>query len=116
VRAGSIHVGWTAEGSPSLYTLDVLAADATLALDLAGAPSLRGRARGQALAAADTVDARLRTHERFFAAVERGDPAAVPCTPRDALGTLAVAIACESAIATGREVGVGTVPMRGLSP
>jgi predicted dehydrogenase len=103
---GAIHVGWTAEGSASVYTLDVLSADATLALDLAGAPSLRGRARGQAVDAADAVDARLRTHERFFAAVERGDPAAVACTPRDALGTLAVALACEEAIATGAEVSV----------
>lgn len=113
---GAIHVGWTTEGSPSVYTLDVLAADVTLALDLARAPRLQGRARGQAVEAADTVDARLHTHERFFAAVERGDPAAVTCTPRDALGTLAVALACESAIATGGEVRVGTVPIRGLSP
>jgi myo-inositol 2-dehydrogenase / D-chiro-inositol 1-dehydrogenase len=113
---GAIHVGWTAEGSPSVYTLDVLAADATLALDLGRAPSLTGRAQGQAVAGADTVDARLRTHERFFAAVERGDPAAVACTPRDALGTLAVALACEEAIATGREAHVGTVPGRGQSP
>ncbi len=113
---GTIQVGWSAEGSPSVYTLDVLAADATLALDLGKAPSLTGRAQGQMVAAADTVDARLRTHERFFAAVERGDPAAVACTPHDALGTLAVALACESAIATGAEVEVGTVPGRGLSP
>ncbi len=103
---GAIHVGWTTEGSPSVYTLDVLAADVTLALDLAGAPRVRGRARGQAVEAADGVDARLRTHERFFAAVARGDPAAVACTPRDALGTLAVALACETATATGREVQV----------
>jgi predicted dehydrogenase len=113
---GAIHVGWTAEGSPSVYTLDVLAAEATLALELGSAPALRGRARGQAVAAADTVDARLRTHERFFAAVERADPAGVACTPRDALGTLAVALACEEAIATGAEVEMGTVPVRGLSP
>jgi myo-inositol 2-dehydrogenase / D-chiro-inositol 1-dehydrogenase len=113
---GAIHVGWTAEGSPSVYTLDVLAADATLALDLAGAPSLTGRARGKGVAAADTVDARLHTHERFFAAVERADPAAVACTPRDALGTLAVALACESAIGTGREVSVEEpVPGTGCS-
>jgi myo-inositol 2-dehydrogenase / D-chiro-inositol 1-dehydrogenase len=113
---GAIHVGWTVEGSPSVYALDVLAADATLTLDLAGAPSVRGRARGQALVGADTIDARLRTQERFFAAVERGDPAAVACTPRDALGTLAVALACESAIAAGGDVEVGTVPGPGLSP
>jgi len=103
---GAIHVGWSAEGSPSTYTLDVLAAEATLALDLGAAPTLRGRAGGEPVAAADTIDARRRTHERFFAAVERGDPGAVACTPRDAFGTLAVALACESAISTGREVAV----------
>jgi myo-inositol 2-dehydrogenase / D-chiro-inositol 1-dehydrogenase len=110
---GAIHVGWSAEGSPSVYTLDVLAAEATLALDLGRAPRLSGRARGEAVEATDTVDARLYTHRRFFAAVERGDPAAVACTPRDALGTLAVALACESAIATGREVEVGERPRTG---
>jgi predicted dehydrogenase len=103
---GAIHVGWSAEGSPSVYTLDVLAAEATLALDLGRAPALRGRAGGEPVTAEDSVDARLRTHERFFAAVERGDPGAVACTPRDAFGTLAVALACESAIVTGREVAV----------
>jgi predicted dehydrogenase len=103
---GAIHVGWTTEGSPSVYTLDVLAADATMALVLGRVPALSGRSGGAAVEAADTVDARLRTHERFFAAVERGDPAAVACTPRDAFGTLAVALACEAAIATGREVAV----------
>lgn len=112
---GSIVVGWTTEGSPSVYTLDVLAAGATLALDLGREPALRGRAGGQAVEATDAVDARLHTHQRFFAAVERGDPAAVACTPRDALGTLAVALACESSIATAREVPVGRVPGRGLS-
>jgi predicted dehydrogenase len=106
---GAIHVGWSAEGSPSVYALDVLAAEATLALDLGRAPRLLGRARGEAVEAADVVDARLHTHQRFFAAVEHGDPAAVACTPRDALGTLSVALACESAIATGREVEVVTV-------
>jgi myo-inositol 2-dehydrogenase / D-chiro-inositol 1-dehydrogenase len=103
---GSIVVGWTTEGSPSVYTLDVLAAGATLALDLGREPALRGRAGGQAVAATDAVDARLHTHQRFFAAVERGDPTAVACTPRDALGTLAVALACESSIATARAVEV----------
>ena len=63
---GAVHVGWTGEGSASVYTLDVLAADATLELRL--------------------------------------DPAAVACTPRDALETLTVALAGETAIATGEIV------------
>jgi myo-inositol 2-dehydrogenase / D-chiro-inositol 1-dehydrogenase len=113
---GAIQVGWSAEGSRSVYSLDVLAAEATLTLDLGRAPRLSGRARGRTVEAADTLDARLHTHERFFAAVERGDPAAVACTPRDALGTLAVALACEEAMATGGVVEVGTVPGRGPSP
>jgi myo-inositol 2-dehydrogenase / D-chiro-inositol 1-dehydrogenase len=103
---GTISVGWTSEGSRPVYTLDVLAADATLALELDPEYHLRGRADGRAVDVSETADARHRSQQRFFAAVEQGAPGAVACTPRDALGTLAVALACESAIATAQEVRV----------
>jgi len=103
---GAVHAGWTAEGSPPLYAMDVLAADATLTLELDPAPRLRGRAAGRAVEAADTVPARLHSQQRFFAAADRGDPAAVACTPDDALATLATLIAAEAAIATGATVAV----------
>jgi predicted dehydrogenase len=103
---GAVHVGWSREGSPPVYTLDVLGADVTLALVLDPAYRLRGRAHGQDVDVADTTDARRRSVERFFAAAAAADPAAVACTPRDALHTLAVALACEAAIASGGVVRV----------
>jgi predicted dehydrogenase len=103
---GTVSAGWTSEGSRPLYTLDVVAADATLVLDLDPEYRLRGRAGGRAVDLSETADARHLSQQRFFAAVEQGAPDAVACTPRDALGTLAVALACETAIASAQEVRV----------
>jgi predicted dehydrogenase len=47
-----------------------------------------------------------RSIARFLEAVRGGDPGAVPCTPRDALGTLRVALACERALESGTVVSV----------
>ena len=71
---GTVSAGWTSEGSPPLYTLDVLAAEATLALDLDPDYRLRGRARGRDLDVSETADARRRSQQRFFAAVAAGRP------------------------------------------
>ena len=109
---GGVHVAWTGEGSRPVYSLDVLAADATLALTLDPDFRLRGRAGGSPIDVADMVDARRLSQARFFAAVASGAPAAVACTPREALGTLAVALACESAIAGGHEVRVPRLEAR----
>jgi myo-inositol 2-dehydrogenase/D-chiro-inositol 1-dehydrogenase len=106
---GAVHAGWTDEGSPALYAMDVLAADATLTLELDPALRLRGRAGGRAVDAADTVAPRLRSQQRFFAAVAAGDPSAVACTPDDALETLAAVLAAEEAVATGAAVPVDSV-------
>ena len=106
---GAVTAGWTGEGSRPVYSLDVLAADVTLALVLDPDFRLRGRARGRDVDVTETADARRRSQERFFEAVARGAPGAVACTPRDALGTLAVALACETAIATAQEVRVPRV-------
>ena len=47
---------------------------------------------------------------RFVDAVEAGTPNAVFCTPRDAIGTLATALACErSLLEGGRSVEVAEV-------
>jgi predicted dehydrogenase len=103
---GTVSAGWTSEGSRPLYTLDVLAADATLVLDLDPEYRLRGRAGGRWVDLSETADARHLSQQRFFAAVEQGAPDAVACTPRDALATLAVALACETSIASAQEVRV----------
>ena len=63
---GAVHVGWTAEGSASVYTLDVLAADVTLELSLDSELHLRGRANGRPIDVTDTVDARRRSVQRFL--------------------------------------------------
>ena len=49
---------------------------------------------------------RLSTVTRFLDAARRSDPAAVPCTPADALATLRALLACEQAIASGERVSV----------
>ena len=86
----------------------MLAADVTLALELDPDFRLRGRAGGRDGRRAPTRPTRAaRSQQRFFAAVaarRRRPPSRA--RPRDALGTLAVALACETAIATAQEVRV----------
>ena len=48
-----------------------------------------------------TVHPFERSVARFLEAVEAGDPARVFCAPRDALGTLATALACERSLLEG---------------
>jgi predicted dehydrogenase len=49
---------------------------------------------------------------RFLGAVRAGRPEMVVCRPEDAARTLAVAVAAEEALRTGRTVPVETVPPR----
>jgi hypothetical protein len=46
---------------------------------------------------------------RFLDAARDHDPAGVVCTPPDAAATLAVAVAAERALETGRSVAVETL-------
>ncbi|HZR95604.1 MAG TPA: Gfo/Idh/MocA family oxidoreductase [Gaiellaceae bacterium] len=100
----TIVVAWTREGQPRRYDLDVVAEDATLSLTLDPEFSLRGVSRGR------TVDARSGEHPfersigRFLDACRANDKSRVFCTPADAARTLAVARACEQALATGETV------------
>ena len=102
----TIVVAWTRPGQPGSYGLDILASDATLRLALDPDFTLTGMSGGQ------RVDRRAASHpfdrsmRRFLHAVAGRDPAAVPCTPRDAAATLAVAIAAEQALETSRAVPV----------
>jgi len=102
----TIVVAWTRPGQPGSYGLDILASDATLRLALDPDFTLTGRSGGQWVdrrAASPPFDRSMR---RFLHAVAGRDPAAVPCTPRDAAATLAVAIAAEQALETSRAVPV----------
>jgi predicted dehydrogenase len=103
---GTILVAWTRQGLPGLYTLDVLASDAALYLTLDPEFTLRGTSRGRAVSAETRQHPFERSVARFVEAVQARDPGRVFCTPADAAGTLAVAQACEQALASGGTVAV----------
>jgi myo-inositol 2-dehydrogenase / D-chiro-inositol 1-dehydrogenase len=102
----TLLVAWTRGGLPGLYTLDVLASEATLHLTLDPEFSLRGTSRGQTVEASSSQHPFERSVARFLDAARAGDPGRVFCTPRDATSTLAVALACEAALASGGTVRV----------
>lgn len=103
---GSVQIAWTRDELPATYSLDVLASDASLHLALDPDFTLRGRSRGAAIEAAMVAHPMDRTLARFLEAARAGDRDAVSCTPREALGTLAVVLACEQALASGAAVTV----------
>ena len=103
---GSVNIAWTADGQPELYSLDVIARDASIWLDLGPQHfRMQGMAGGVELDASygDPFD---RSIARFLEAARTGDRRWVVCTPEDALSTLVVALACERALTEG-----GTVPV-----
>jgi myo-inositol 2-dehydrogenase / D-chiro-inositol 1-dehydrogenase len=103
---GCVHTAWSRDGQPELYAADVLAPDATIALEL-GPDRFRitGRAGGRDIEA-EYGEPMHRSIGGFLAAVRAGDPGAVACTPADALETLRVAVACERALQSGGVVSV----------
>ena len=103
---GQVHLAWTRPGQPELYAVDVVASDATLALELGpDAFRLTGRSRDEeiAITGSEPMDLSI---ARFLEAIRQGDPRLVPCLPVDARATLAVAVACEQALASGGRVTV----------
>jgi predicted dehydrogenase len=103
---GTILVAWTRAGMPGTYALDVLASEASLALALDPAFELRGVSRGATVQAKATQHPLERSLARFLEAAAAGDRSRVFCRPADAAKTLAVALACEEALATGETVAV----------
>jgi myo-inositol 2-dehydrogenase/D-chiro-inositol 1-dehydrogenase len=101
---GVISVAWTEQQDPAIYELDVLAPDVALHLALDPRFRLEGRAHGGTVDQQEADDPRTSAVTGFLDAAQRGDPAPVACTPEDALGTLRVALAAETAIATGEPV------------
>jgi myo-inositol 2-dehydrogenase / D-chiro-inositol 1-dehydrogenase len=97
----TIAVGWTRQGLPGIYGVDVVATEATLLLTLDPEFSLRGVSKGQSVDARGSEHPFERSIARFLEAARTGDPERVFCTPRDAARTLAVANACERALASG---------------
>ena len=105
---GAIQVVWTDPAIEPSYTVDVIAPELALHVSLDPAFELRGHAGGAPVHAGVGAHPRVRTLEQFAAAVRANDRLAVRCTPRDGLAAVAVALACEEAIATGETVGVVT--------
>jgi myo-inositol 2-dehydrogenase / D-chiro-inositol 1-dehydrogenase len=102
----TIVVAWTREGQPRTYTLDVVASDATLALTLDPEFSLHGISRGNEIDTRSAQHPFERSIDRFLEAARAGEKSHVFCTPADAERTLAVARACEEALASGRTIAV----------
>ena len=102
----TIVLGWTRQGLPGLYSVDLIATDATLELTLDPEFSLRGISKGQEVNVRGGRHPSERTIARFIDSARTGDPSHVFCTPTDAARTLAVAIACERALHSGDTVAV----------
>ena len=100
----TIVVGWTRAGQPGLYSVDVVATEATLHLALDPDFTLRGVSYGREVEARSSMHPFERSIDRFLEAARSGDRTRVVCTPADAAGTLAVALACERALASGETV------------
>jgi predicted dehydrogenase len=94
----ALVVAWTRSGLPGVYTLDVVAEEATLVLTLDGDFSLRGTSAGRAIHARTTTPPFRRTIGRFLEAAREGDPSRVFCSPAEAARTLAVVEACEESL------------------
>jgi myo-inositol 2-dehydrogenase/D-chiro-inositol 1-dehydrogenase len=102
----TILVVWLSSGLPASYNLEIAAAAALLHLELDPDFRLDGIVRGTPIEAQSMCPPLRSSIEGFLAAVRSGDPAAVACTPSDALRTLAVAQAAEEALETGQTVTV----------
>jgi myo-inositol 2-dehydrogenase/D-chiro-inositol 1-dehydrogenase len=107
---GSVNIAWTRDGQPELYAVDVIASNATLALEL-GPETFRlsGVTDGRELDV-EASDPFGRSIDRFLEAVRDGDRSRVFCTPDDALRTLVVGLACERALTDGGAVLVPEPP------
>jgi predicted dehydrogenase len=103
---GMVALGWTDAQQPPAYSLDVMAAEVALRLDLAGPGRMHGRSHGADVDSAGAADPRRASLAHFLEAVAGGGQAVIPCSPEDALGTLKVVLAAERAVATGERIAV----------
>jgi myo-inositol 2-dehydrogenase/D-chiro-inositol 1-dehydrogenase len=104
---GAIHVAWTPERIAGYHRLSVVSTDGSYELELDPAFRLRGERDGARLEAGSPDPPFTAGLARFCRAVAAGDPDDVACSARDAAGSLAVALACEQALASGARVAVG---------
>jgi myo-inositol 2-dehydrogenase / D-chiro-inositol 1-dehydrogenase len=101
---GSVFSAWSRDGQPELYSTDILATEATISLELGPeAYRITGLSRGRPLAG-EFGEPMNRSIGGFLDAARTGDAGLVFCSPRDALRTLAVALACEQALEDGGSI------------
>jgi myo-inositol 2-dehydrogenase/D-chiro-inositol 1-dehydrogenase len=103
---GAIQVAWTRDGLPGTYSLDVLGSNSSLHLELDPTFALRGQSGGRQVEATSQHHPLERSLAQFVAAARKDDKNGVFCTPADAAGSLAVAVACEEALLSGGTVAV----------
>jgi predicted dehydrogenase len=109
----TVVVAWTRPGQPGSYALDVVAADSTLRLNLDPDFTLTGMSHDRPVTRRAASQPLERSLGRFLHAVTERDPSAVACGPRDAVATLAVAVAAERALETAQAVSIGSVATGG---
>lgn len=103
---GSVSIAWTADGQPELYSLDVLAGDASIWLEL-GPQEFRARGTARGTPVYGTYrDPFERSVSRFLEVARSGERSRVFCAPEDAMRTLNVALACEQALTKGEAIAV----------
>lgn len=105
----TIAIAWTRPGQPGTYSLDVVSSQSTLHLDLDPNFTLTGSHGDERVSKQAAAHPFSRSVRRFVEAARSGDQAAVACVPRDAAATLAVAVAAEAALESGRREDVKAV-------
>jgi myo-inositol 2-dehydrogenase/D-chiro-inositol 1-dehydrogenase len=103
---GTASVAWTADTTPQVYSLDVLASEASLHIHLDPAFRLDGVSRGRRVAGAVDEHPSVANIRRFLTAAAGGD-VPVFSTPADAAEALRVALACERALSSGERIELG---------
>ena len=98
---GTVLLAWTAQGQPGSYSLDVLAPAATLRIKLDPAFTLSGQVGDEHVKEDDDRASVRAVRGTIRRGGEGRRPGRVFCTPRDALGTLATALACERSLLEG---------------
>jgi predicted dehydrogenase len=101
---GVVSMAWSSAQDLPLYALDVHAAEVALQLLLQPHFGASGWAHGGEVTVEARSGPRHSSVSKFLEAAGSGHPAAVPCSPDDALATLRALLACERAIASGERV------------
>jgi predicted dehydrogenase len=103
---GAIQVAWLAPDLPTCWAVDVVTDEGAFYVALDPDFVLRGRSRGQPFDRVVKRDPREANIVRFLGAARAGNPRAVACDFTDGLQTLAVALACDEALRSGRAIAV----------